>query len=210
MLLDRFFEGFSLIFHWGPLAMLAAAAVFCCICMATPIVHVVPLASDRGLDPASAATVLLLLMISGCFGRIAFGRLSDYIGGLPSYLLASFWQTATVFWFTQANSALSFDLLAILFGFGYAGVMTSLIITAQSLAPSSQAGLATSVAALAGFVGMGLGGFQGGLFFDLTGDYTTSFANAAFAGLYNLVILATLYFYRRERVAALASEAQAA
>jgi hypothetical protein len=66
------------------------------------------------------------------------------------------------------------------------------------------------VAALAGFVGMGIGGFQGGLFFDLTGDYLTSYANAAFAGLYNLVILATLYVYRRQRVAALAPAAQPA
>jgi MFS family permease len=190
------------------LSLLACAAVFCCICMATAIVHVVPLASDRGLAPESAALALLLLMVSGFFGRIAFGRLTDFIGGLPAYMLASAWQTATVFWFTQLHSPLAFYQLAVLFGFGYAGVMTCLIVTAQSLAPSSHAGLATGVAALAGFVGMGIGGFQAGLFFDLTGDYTTSFANAAFAGLYNLVILATLYFYRQQRVAALALEAQ--
>jgi MFS family permease len=192
------------------LSLLAAAAVFCCICMATPIVHVVPLATDRGLAPQTAAGVLLALMVSGFFGRIAFGRLTDSIGGLQGYLLASVWQTATVFWFTQVQTPQAFFLLAVLFGFGYAGVMTCMIVTARSLAPASHAGLATAVAALAGFVGMGIGGFQGGLFFDLTGDYLTSYANAAFAGLYNLVILATLYVYRRQRVAALAPAAQPA
>ena len=33
------------------------------------------------------------------------------------------------------------------------------------------------------WLGHGLGGYQGGLLFDLTGNYTFSFANGAIAGL---------------------------
>ena len=36
---------------------------------------------------------------------------------------------------------------------------------------------------------MGLGGFFGGYFYDLTGDYYTSFAFAAVMGVINLIVL---------------------
>jgi len=42
---------------------------------------------------------------------------------------------------------------------------------------------------------MGLGGYQGGFFFDLTGKYTFSFANAALAGVVNLIIVGSLVLY---------------
>ncbi len=48
---------------------------------------------------------------------------------------------------------------------------------------------------LFGWLGMGLGGYQGGFFFDLTGNYTVSFANAALSGAINLIILAALWYY---------------
>jgi MFS family permease len=183
--------------------VLSFAAIFCCITMATPMVHVVALASDRGLGPTAAAGVLLAIMVSGFFGRIFFGKLSDWIGGLRGYLLASAWQTALVFGFTLLHSPGAFYALAVLFGFGYAGVMTCLLLCAQGFAPASRSGIATAVVSLFGFIGMGTGGFQAGFFFDVTGDYTQSFANAAFAGMINLLILSSLYFYHTRRVSAL-------
>jgi hypothetical protein len=39
---------------------------------------------------------------------------------------------------------------------------------------------------------MALGAWQGGLFYDLCGDYFVSFANASAAGVINLLILAVL------------------
>ena len=52
-----------------------------------------------------------------------------------------------------------------------------------------------------GFIGMGIGGFQGGYFFDISGNYATSFANAAYAGIANLAILFFLMFYQARRKA---------
>ena len=50
------------------------------------------------------------------------------------------------------------------------------------------------------WLGHGLGGFQGGWFYDLTGDYVVSYANAALAGVVNLAIVGTLYWLvRRQR-----------
>lgn len=178
---------------------LSFAVVFCCICMATPIIHVVALAQDKGFDGTRAAGVLSLLMISGFFGRIAFGKVADYIGGLRAYILTSAGQTVLVFWFTQLDSLIGFYILAVLFGFWYAGVMTCLTVCIREMTPIHKRSLSLAIVTLFGWLGMGLGGYQGGFFFDLSGDYILSYFNATLAGLINLAILGALYFYIHKR-----------
>ena len=43
------------------------------------------------------------------------------------------------------------------------------------------------------WLGMAAGGWQGGLFYDLCGSYTVSFANASLGGVANLLVLTVLY-----------------
>ncbi|MEE8196922.1 MAG: MFS transporter [Acidiferrobacterales bacterium] len=171
------------------------AAIFCCIAMGTPMVHVVALARDAGIDQKSAAGVILLIYVSGFFGRIFFGKMADHIGGIRAYLTASAIQTAFVFWFTQLDSLTGFYILAVLFGFGMSGVMTCLIVSVREMTPVYMRGISTGTIFLTGWIGMGLGGYQGGLFFDQSGTYIIPYANAAFAGIANLAIVGSLLFY---------------
>lgn len=62
---------------------------------------------------------------------------------------------------------------------------------------------AIGIVVLFAWVGHAVGGYQGGLFFDLTGDYTLTYANAALAGTINLIIVATLFLTVSRRQAAL-------
>ena len=43
-----------------------------------------------------------------------------------------------------------------------------------------------------GYIGHGIGGWQGGFFYDLTGAYTWSYANAVIAGFGNLLLVGSL------------------
>jgi len=52
-----------------------------------------------------------------------------------------------------------------------------------------------------GWLGMAIGAWQGGLFYDLCGNYFPSFANASLGGVANLLVLALLYFYARTPLA---------
>jgi len=192
------------------ISLLSLAAIFCCITMAAPLVHVVALASDRGLGAESAARTLLLIMVAGVFGRISFGRLADRIGGLPAYMVASAWQTVLVFWFTRVESPFAFHLLALVFGFGYSGVMTCLTYCAQRFVPAAHTGFATGIVGLFGWLGMGVGGFQAGFFFDRTGNYSQSFANAVVAGVINLALLTILLIVQSKRRATLPVETTSA
>ncbi|MDO9565031.1 MAG: MFS transporter [Bradyrhizobium sp.] len=176
---------------------LSLAGFFCCICMAVPLVHLVPLGIDLGCSPGTAAGMLLSLMVSGVFGRIFFGWLADRIGGLPAYFLASLAQTSVVFWFTQTRNVAALYQLSVLFGFGFAGVMTCLLICAREAAPARMSGLAMAIVSLAGWVGMGLGSYQAGFFYDVTASYLVSYGNAAIAGIVNLLVVAALIWYRR-------------
>lgn len=182
--------------HAITLPWLGFAALFCCICMSAPQIHLVPLGIDLGCSPQTAAGLLLTVMVAGVFGRLFFGWLADRTGGLPAYFLASLAQTSVVFWFTQTGSVATLFQLSVLFGFGFAGVMTCLLICAREAAPLRLSGLAMAAVSTVGWVGMGLGSYQAGFFYDISASYLVSFANAAIAGVLNLMIVAALFWYR--------------
>lgn len=110
------------------IAWLGAAVVFCCTCMSVPIVHLVPLISDRGVALDTAASVLMVLMLAGGVGRVLGGKLADHIGSLGAYMLASLGQTVLVIWFPLVTPLAGAYALAAVFGFVYSGVMTSILV----------------------------------------------------------------------------------
>lgn len=180
---------------------ISMAVIFCCNCMAVPIVHLVPLLTDAGNSLEYSARALLILMMAGAFGRIAGGKLGDLIGALPAYMLMSLGQTVSVFWFPHVQGTAALYLLAIFFGFTYSGVMSSILVITRMMVSASFAGRAMSITSFFGWGGMGMGAFFGGYLFDLSGDYTWSFGFASAAGVINLVVLALFYFRINRRPA---------
>ena len=168
---------------------LCSAVIFCCICMSVPIVHLVPLLTDAEFTIEFATSVLMVLMFCGAFGRILGGKLGDMIGALPAYMLMSLGQTVSVIWFPYVTNPIGLYLLAAFFGFTYSGVMSSILVTTRMVVSAKFAGRANSLGSFFGWTGMGMGGFFGGYFFDLYGDYFWSFAFASLMGAVNLLIL---------------------
>ena len=168
---------------------LCSAVIFCCICMSVPIVHLVPLLTDAEFTIEFATSVLMVLMFCGAFGRILGGKLGDVIGALPAYILMSLGQTISVIWFPYVTNPIGLYLLAAFFGFTYSGVMSSILVTTRMVVSARFAGRANSLGSFFGWTGMGMGGFFGGYFYDLNGDYFWSFAFASFMGVINLLVL---------------------
>jgi predicted MFS family arabinose efflux permease len=165
--------------HWISIPWLALASVFCCICMAVPLIHLVPLGISAGCSPQTAAGLLLSAMVAAVFGRLFFGWLADRVGGLTAYALSCLAQTAIVFWFTQTSSVAKLFTLSLLFGFGFAGVMTCLLICAREAVPVRISGTAMAIVSTTAWVGMGVGSYQAGFFYDLNHSYVFSYGNAA-------------------------------
>jgi len=174
-------------------AWISVAVIFCCICMSIPIMHLVPLLTDKGFSLEFATSVLMILMICGAFGRILGGMLGDYIGALPGYILMSLGQTVFVVWFPHLISPTLIYIMAALFGFTYSGVMSSILVCTRVMVSAKFGARAMSLTSFFGWIGMGLGGFLGGYFFDIYGDYNWAFAFSGITGIVNLFIL-TLFF----------------
>ena len=161
--------------------------------MATPIVHVAALGSDIGLGGRESAGLLAVMMVCGMAGRIAFGRLADRVGNLQSYIVASAGQTMLAFLFPYMQTRAELYALSALFGLVFSGAMTAFIVCAREYSPPHRTGLSIGIVMFFGWFGMALGGWQGGLFYDLCGSYGPSFANASLGGVANLLVLALLY-----------------
>lgn len=187
------------------LAWISVAVIFCCVCMAVPIVHVVPMLTDRGIAPETAAGVLFTLMLAGAAGRILGGKLADIVGALPAYMMMSVGQTVVVIWFAYLDWMPAIWSLAVLFGLFFSGVMVSILNCVRVMIPARLSGRAMAFVSLFGWIGMGLGGVQGGVLFDLTGDYRWSYNTAAISGAINLCILGAFYLHLRRRTAAAAA-----
>ncbi len=186
------------------LPALSLAVLGCCAGMAVPLIHLVPLIQGVCGVGAEAGGPLLLMLVAAIGGRVFFGRLADKIGPLRAWMAATAWQTALMLGFMLLGSLQSFWLFAPLYGFGYGGVMTGVLVSVRALTPASRRASATGIVLAFAWFGHALGGWQGGVFFDLTGAYFWSFANATIFGLMNLTIVGAIYAASRRRIAALA------
>ncbi|QCO54398.1 MFS transporter [Pseudorhodobacter turbinis] len=171
---------------------LSAAIILCCTCMAVPLMHLVPLIQDRGFAPEQAGSVIFVMLIVAILGRLAFGKLADIIGALPAYMTATAWMTLMVFGFTYVERLSTFYVYAVIYGFGYAGVMTGVLVSIRVLVSPAHRASAFGIVTMFGWFGHAIGGYQGGALYDLTGNYTASYAVAALAGVLNLVIVSNL------------------
>ena len=180
-------------------AWISIAVIFCCVCMSIPIMHLVPMLTDKGFSLEFATSVLMILMICGAFGRILGGMLGDYIGALPAYIIMSLGQTIFVVWFPHLISPSIVYVMAALFGFTYSGVMSSILVCTRVMVSAKFGARAMSLTSFFGWIGMGLGGFLGGYFFDIYGDYNWAFTFAGLSGIINLFILSLFFMNIKKR-----------
>lgn len=172
--------------------LLSVAVFFCCACMAVPLMHLMPLIQGLCIPATDAGGVMLAMLLAAIAGRIAYGKLCDMIGPLSSWAVASSLQTAGVLAFTQFTSLRGFLIFSIVYGFAYAGVMTSVLVSARALTPPAQRGALMGIILAFAWIGHAFGGYQGAATFDLTGSYMTAFAIGSAAGLLNLALVMTL------------------
>ena len=87
-----------------------------------------------------AGQVICLMLMVAVAGRIAFGKLADVIGPLHSYMVATAWMTVMVYGFMYMETLSEFSIYAVIYGFGYAGVMTGILVSVATLThPSHRA-----------------------------------------------------------------------
>jgi len=91
------------------------------------------------------------------------------LGCLWSYIARSLSRTAIVPWFPHADFEQTLYLQFALGGVEYAGVMTSLQLSAREFALAGRTGLALGLVTMLAWSGHAMGGWKAGLMFDLSG-----------------------------------------
>lgn len=179
------------------LPALSIAVLGCCAGMAVPLIHLVPLIQAVCGVGAEAGGPLLLMLVSAIAGRVFFGRLADSIGPLRAWMAATAWQTTLMLGFMLLGTMQAFWVFAVLYGFGYGGVMTGVLVSVRALTPQASRASATGIVLAFAWLGHAAGGWQGGLTYDLTGAYFWAFANATFFGIVNLAIIGAVFWLVR-------------
>lgn len=178
-------------------AALGLAAFLCCTCMGVPLMHLASFVSMTSGSSSFGAACLLMAMMSGAIGRVCFGMVADRFGNLLGYASASLLQSSCIAVFPMLSSDTPLAVLSTVFGFGFAGNMTCLILCVREEAPPAQFGGAIGLVMFIAWAGMGAGGYLGGALFDRTGAYALAFVISAAFGAANLAVLALLTFTRK-------------
>ncbi|MCK4782881.1 MAG: MFS transporter [Desulfobacteraceae bacterium] len=148
-------------FSW----MSAAAALFAIM------IHFVPLATDRGVSIVTAGILAGLIGAFSLIGRISAGFFSDKAGRKNIFISAFIFQLIITSWLPFAKEAWMLFIFAIIFGLssgGWTGVIAAF--------PADYFGV-RATGAIIGFgvimagVGVAIGPYLGGYFFDATQSY---------------------------------------
>ena len=173
------------------MALLVIAGVACCVAMSMPQVHIVAYCGDLGYGAARGAEMLSLMFGFGVISRLAFGFISDRLGGLRTLLLASVLQAIAIALFLPFDSLPSLYVVSALFGIQGGLVPQYAIVVREYFAPR-EAGVRVGIVLMSTMLGMALGGWVSGVIFDLTGSYRAAFVNGLAWNVLNIVIIAWL------------------
>jgi MFS family permease len=189
---------------WPPnlvFGMMCVASVLCCIPMAMPQQHLVAFCADLGISRSVGALMLSVLLGTAFVSRQIWGAISDRIGGIMTVFVGSAWQVTalTGFMFTQDETGL-FTLSAA-FGLGFSGIIPAYVLGVRELFPSREAAWRIPTLLLFSGGGMAAGGWIAGLLYDHFGYYAPAFAAGIGANILNLLVIGTLVFRQRFRLA---------
>lgn len=175
------------------MVLLCAAIVGCCIAMAMPIVHVVAHATDLGHSLARSSEVLTVLLGSAFFSRIAWGVVSDRIGGMRVLLTCSALQATGLAAYLVVDGLAGLYVVSAFFGLAFGGIIPSYALVLARYFSLASMGVRIAVVYLFGAIGMAIGGWLGGALFDATGTYGGAFAVGLVANVVNLGIVGSLF-----------------
>src|SRR5215218_5803417 len=157
--------------------ILGLASISCCVAMSMPQVHIVAYCSDLGYGVARGAEMLSLMLGFGIVSRVASGWLADRVGGAMTLLIGSTLQCVALFFYLVSDSLFSLYVASALFGLFQGGIVPSYAIIVREYFPPREAASRVGLAISSTLIGMALGGWMGGVLFDMTGSYRAAFLN---------------------------------
>ena len=178
-------------------AAIALAFFACCAAHSGPIFHMITHAIDHGVAAMAATTVLSVAGLASLGGRIVCGLIADRIGAKPMLVIGLSMQAIAVSLYVFTNSLGSFYALSVLFGFSYGGVMPLYAILIREYFGARIMGTTFGAVSAVSTLGMALGPWAGGFFYDALGGYFWLYMGSFGIGLGAVAIAVTFRPPRR-------------
>jgi len=182
-------------------AAIALAFFACCAAHSGPIFHMITHAIDHGVAAMAATTVLSVAGLASLGGRIVCGLIADRIGAKPMLVIGLSMQAIAVSLYVFTNSLGSFYALSVLFGFSYGGVMPLYAILIREYFGARIMGTTFGAVSAVSTLGMALGPWAGGFFYDALGGYFWLYLGSFGIGLGAVAIAFTFRPPRRQPAA---------
>ena len=144
-------------------------------CLYVIIVHIAPHATDLGISAASAANFLATIGAASIVGKVVMGNAGDRIGNKYVYVICFILLSASLFWLMSVTEVWMFYLFAIVFGFAYGGIATSMSPLVATLFGIRSLGLIFGATNNGFTIGATIGPFVAGYIFDVTSSYRLAF-----------------------------------
>jgi len=167
--------------------------IFCALfCIQVIIVHVVPYAIDVGVPAIVAAGVLSIAAGSSIVGRLTIGLITDRLGGRLALSFCVILITLSLICLLFIHDVWMFYTFAVVFGFGYGGVVVLTTIVTAELYGLTSLGMMLGIFSFYDTAGGILGPPLAGSIFDATGSYSSAFLICVALGMLAIILSLTL------------------
>jgi len=151
------------------------------------IVHLVNYATDIGITPLVAATLVSIVGIFSIAGRLTMGVAADKVGIHNTLMLCCVLLTVSIVVLIFTRSLWAFYLFAIIFGFAYGGEVPQIPLLAGKHFGTKSLAALVGLILFVGNIGGALGPWVAGKIFDVTAGYQWAFIIGSIAALGSLV-----------------------
>jgi MFS transporter, OFA family, oxalate/formate antiporter len=173
--------------------------ILCCtVAQQAIVVHLVPHATDVGITPIVAATVVSVIYVVNTIGNLAGGKVFDKIGSGLSMNLSVFILLISIIILIFARQVWLFYIFAILFGLAWGSIITLRFSMIAEIFGSRSLGSITGAFMLICNIGGAASPVVIGYIFDVTGSYQIGFL--IISGIvFIALIMAILLKIRKEK-----------
>ena len=153
------------------------------------LIYIIPMAIDVGVSRTAAAGIITIVSVVSIFSRIGAPVIAERLGGKPSMAVCFFLQGVTVIALFWVQDLWAFYLFAAAFAIGLGGEMSVFPIINRQYFGVAPLGNVYGWQILGGGAGMALGGWLGGVIFDLTDAYDVAIVLSMITSLSGFLLI---------------------
>ena len=163
-----------------------------CLGHAIVIVYVIPIAVLAGVGEVAAAGVLSTLAIVSALTRFFTPVAADHLGAKRTMATMFFLQGLPVLMLFWTQEVWQFYLFAVIFGFAYGGENSGFPVANRQYFGHGPMGRPFGWQSFGAGMGMGLGGWLGGVLFAIYGSYNPAVILSAAASIGGCLVLLSM------------------